>query len=214
MFQELTRMMNKRPDRRTNRTRRNLKEALLALVLEKGYDTVTIQEITHRADISRTTFYLHYRDKEQLLLECVDGMVNDLIQQIAKIPLTAWGREGLENNSIDPSNNPVQLIFEHAAEHANLYRVTLRVEGAYQALERLQEIISDTAAATLKEIADQGGVQLPPQVPLEVFSHYFAAALLGMITWWLENNTPYPPVHMATSFQKMFFYGAYQVLEV
>jgi AcrR family transcriptional regulator len=207
-------MNNKRPDRRIERTRRNLKEALLVLVLEKGYETVTVQEITHKADISRTTFYLHYRDKEQLLLECVDGMVNDLIQQITQIPLTAWGREKLGNSSSQPSPSPVQMIFKHAAEHASLYRITLRVEGAYQALERLEEIISSTAATTLKEITDQGGVQLPPQVPLEVFSHYFAAALLGMITWWLENDMPYPPEQMATSFQKMFFYGAYQVLEV
>ena len=207
-------MNSKRPDRRTYRTRRNLKEALLALVLEKGYETVSVQEITHKADISRTTFYLHYRHKEQLLLECVDGMVNDLIQQITQIPLTAWGRDGLGDSSIDPSNTPVLLIFEHAAEHASLYRVILRVEGAYQALERLEEIISSTAASTLKEITDQGGVQLPPQVPLEVFSHYFAAALLGMITWWLENDMPYPPAQMATSFQKMFFFGAYQVLGV
>jgi AcrR family transcriptional regulator len=204
----------KRPDRRTSRTRRNLKEALLVLVLEKGYEAVTVEEITHRADISRTTFYLHYRNKEQLLLECVDGMVNDLIQQISQIPLTAWGREGLGSSSSGPSNNPVQLIFEHAAEHASLYRVTLRVEGAYQALERLEEIISNTAASTLRGITDQGGVQLPPQVPLDVFSHYFAAALLGMITWWLENDTPYPPAQMAASFQKMFFFGAYQVLGV
>lgn len=207
-------MKNKRPDRRTLRTRRNLKEALLALVLQKGYDALTVEEITQTADLSRTTFYLHYRDKEQLLIECVDGMVNDLIQQITQIPLTAWGREDPGDNSTDPSKSPVQLIFEHAAEHANLYHVTLRVEGAYQALERLQELISSTAASTLSEIADQGGVLLPPQVPLQIFSHYFAAALLGMITWWLENDMPYPPAQMATSFQKMFFLGAYQVLGV
>jgi AcrR family transcriptional regulator len=207
-------MSSRRPDRRISRTRRNLKEALLALVLEKGYEGITVQEITHRADISRTTFYLHYQGKEHLLLECIDGMVNDLIQQITQIPLTAWGRQGLEGSSPDPSISPVMLIFEHAAEHASLYRVTLRVEGAFQALERLRETISNSAASTLKDIADQVSVQLPPQIPLEVFSNYFAAALLGTITWWLENDMPYPPKQMATSFQKMFFLGAYQVLGV
>jgi AcrR family transcriptional regulator len=118
-------MDSKKPDRRRNRTRRNLKEALLALVLEKGYEGITVEEITHRADISRTTFYLHYRDKEQLLLELVDGMVNDLILQITQLPFTAWGREGLKGATPDPSSSPVMLIFKHAAEHANLYRVTL-----------------------------------------------------------------------------------------
>jgi AcrR family transcriptional regulator len=82
-------MANKRPDRRIGRTRRALKEALTALVLEKGYDSLTVEELTQRADLSRTTFYLHYRDKEQLLLESVDVMVNDLIRQITQLPVTA-----------------------------------------------------------------------------------------------------------------------------
>ena len=207
-------MKVKKPDRRTSRTRKHLKEALLALTLEKGYEALTVEAITQKADLSRTTFYLHYRDKEELLLECVDEMVNDLIQQITQMPATAWGREGLGSSSFDLSNNPVMLIFEHAAEHASLYRVTLRVEGANQALDRLLGTISNTAAATLQDIAAQGGVQLPPQVPLEVFSHYFASSLLGMITWWLEKDMPYPPAQMASIFQAMFFFGAYQVLGV
>ena len=53
-----------RTDRRTNRTRRQLREALLALILEKGYDSITVEDITGRADLGRTTFYLHYRDRK------------------------------------------------------------------------------------------------------------------------------------------------------
>lgn len=204
-------MANKRPDRRISRTRRALKNALTSLVLEKGYDAVTVEEITQRADLSRPTFYLHYRDKEELLLESVDAMVNDLIQRITQLPPDAWGRESLAKS---PVESPVQLIFEHAAENADLYRVILRVEGAFKALERLRETISRSAAGVLQIIAAQDGLQLDTQVPVEVFSNYFAAALLGTITWWLEGDMPYEPVRMAENFQKMFFFGAYQVLGV
>ena len=69
-------------DRRGRRTRRQLKEALFALILEKGYDAVTIEDITGRADLGRTTFYLHYRDKEELLLEAIDSIANDLIARL------------------------------------------------------------------------------------------------------------------------------------
>ena len=64
--QAYRKMKSNKPDRRVNRTRRLLREALLALIMEEGYDAVTIEEITDRADLGRTTFYLHYRDKEDL----------------------------------------------------------------------------------------------------------------------------------------------------
>jgi AcrR family transcriptional regulator len=207
-------MANKKPDRRISRTRRALKDALTALVLEKGYDSVTVEEITQQADLSRTTFYLHYRDKEELLLESVDVLVNDLIQQITQLPVTAWGRENLADSPEALSSNPIQLIFEHAAEHAGLYRLVLRVEGAFTALERLRDTISSSAEGVLSVISEQEGLVLNPQVPVEIFSHYFAAALLGSITWWLEADMPYESTQMAEYFQKMFFFGAYQVLGV
>jgi AcrR family transcriptional regulator len=205
-------MANKRPDRRIGRTRRALKEALTALVLEKGYDSLTVEELTQRADLSRTTFYLHYRDKEQLLLESVDVMVNDLIRQITQLPVTAWGRENLAMG-ISPGN-PLKLIFDHAAENAGLYRLVLRVEGAFTAQERLRNTISSSAAGVLQVLSEQESPELKPQVPVEIFSHYFAAALLGTVTWWLEADMPYEPAQMAEYFQKMFFSGAYQALGV
>ena len=57
-------MGDKKVDRMINRTRRALREAMLSLILEKGYDSVTVDEIADRADVSRSTFYLHYRDKK------------------------------------------------------------------------------------------------------------------------------------------------------
>src|SRR5512133_4407009 len=81
-------------DRRARRTRKQLKEALFALVLEKGYDGVTIEDITERADLGRTTFYLHYRDKEELLLESIDSISEELMEQIAPVR-TAMGENDL-----------------------------------------------------------------------------------------------------------------------
>ena len=56
----------KKVDRRVRRTRRLLRDACIALILEKGYETITVEEITERADVGRTTFYMHYRDKEDV----------------------------------------------------------------------------------------------------------------------------------------------------
>jgi len=53
-----------------------------------------------------------------------------------------------------------------------------------------------------------------PVIPLEVFSNYFAGALLGSLTWWLENDLPYPSQQMAEMFETMFFQGARQALRL
>ena len=90
-------MNGKKTDRRVLRTRRALREALLSLILEQGYESVTIEEITDRADVGRTTFYLHYRDKEELLLECINGAVDDLVEEVSSIPVSVSPYEGLKH---------------------------------------------------------------------------------------------------------------------
>ncbi|MEZ4667133.1 MAG: helix-turn-helix domain-containing protein [Anaerolineae bacterium] len=62
--------MTKRPDRRRARTRKLMRDSLIALILEKGYDAVTVQDITDRENLGRATFYLHYKNgKERLLMQ-------------------------------------------------------------------------------------------------------------------------------------------------
>lgn len=180
-------------DRRTRRTRRLLRDSLLSLILEKGYDAVTIEDITERADLGRTTFYLHYKDKEDLLLKSIQAISDELLSQISDTP-------------------PILLVFQHAAENADLYRIILRGEGANRATSWLQEIISGAARDFLVTKTGQEKVELSPQVPIEIFLNYFAGSLLGLVTWWLENDMPYPPEEMAEMFRTLFFQGARQVL--
>ena len=206
-------MEDKKTDRRTSRTRRLLRDSLLSLILEKGYDAVTIEEITERADLGRTTFYLHYRDKEELLLESIDALVDDLLQAIAQVPLSAW-KPGIEASphSEEGLQTPILFIFEHAARHADLYRIILRGEGRSKATDRLREIILRAARSFIEVRLARERPSIRPLVPLEVFTNYFAGALLGSLTWWLESDLPYPPQQMAEMFERLFFQGARQAL--
>src|SRR5215207_4763884 len=63
-------------DRRVKRTREVLQKALIELMSERGYDTITIQDIVDRANIGRTTFYLHYSSKDELLVNCHESIVS------------------------------------------------------------------------------------------------------------------------------------------
>jgi AcrR family transcriptional regulator len=198
-------------DRRVSRTRRQLREALFNLILEKGYDAATVEEITARADVGRTTFYLHYHDKEDLLMESIGELVDDLIEHMARIPLGEWK---LESGNPDSAPSPaIALPFQHVASNARLYRIVLRGEGTYSVSRRLREIIAQASAEMIRVLLgiDKLG-EINSQVPMDVFINYLAGAWLGLITWWLENEMPYPAEHIAGMFQRMVVQGAPEAL--
>lgn len=205
--------MEKRIDRRKLRTRKQLKDALLDLILEKGYDAVTIEDITERADLGRTTFYLHYKDKEHLLLESIESIAEDLLQQINE-NYPAFARPGLAlENREQLLYAPVLLVFHHAKENANLYRIILRGEGAYQTNNRLRQIINRITANIMIERIDSLGLK-NPEIPIDFMTNYFAGALLTVVTWWLENNTPYSVEEMTTMFRDLIFNGFIKQFQV
>jgi len=200
-------------DRRVNRTRRQLREALFNLILEKGYDAVTVEEITARADVGRTTFYLHYHDKEDLLMESIGELVDDLIEQMARFPMEEWK---LERGSAGSAPSPaIVLPFQHVASNARLYQIVLRGDGTYSVSRRLREIIVQASAEMARVLLERDELgALNSQVPMDVFMNYIAGAWLGLITWWLENEMPYPAEQIAGMFQRMVVQGAPEALGI
>lgn len=205
-------------DRRTVRTRRLLRDALMDLALEKGYDGITVEEITERADLGRTTFYLHYRDKDELFLESIEATANELMHQVQLMD----GNQGIPG----APSTPFELAFRHAAENSTLYRILLKSDAAAKALARLRTFISNSARDYLPALAYYGQMPremsqgkpvqsppIPPQV-LHQVSDYFASSLLGMLTWWLEEGMPHPPDEMAAFFLRIFIGGAKEVFRV
>src|SRR6266498_1508474 len=97
-------------DRRVRKTRQQLGDALVSLILEIGYDSITIKDITDRADVAHATFYRHYRDKDELLARRLESVVQEI--------------EGLTR---EPSLQDAEgyLIFKHAQENSVLYRILL-----------------------------------------------------------------------------------------
>ena len=107
-------------DRRVRRTRKLLHSAFLELVVEKGYDKITIQDILDRADVGRSTFYVHFRDKEALLSASFDDMRHQLEEALTAIPVS---------KAVDVTL-PATLLFEHAQRHQQIYRALCGRHGA------------------------------------------------------------------------------------
>jgi AcrR family transcriptional regulator len=201
--------MNK-TDRRTSRTRRQLREALMALILKKGYDAVTIEDVTGYADLGRTTFYLHYKDKEELLLESIETITDELKSQIGLPDLNLPPEQTAGKKPLDPLT-AIEMVFRHAGENATLYRVILNGGAAQKALSRLQDIISEAAQMFFQRRLQHQAAPVP-QYPQGIILNYFSSSMLGLLNWWLEQNLPYSPEVMAEAFVSLFFRGANQAL--
>jgi AcrR family transcriptional regulator len=187
-------------DRRKVRTRKMLRDALLELVLEKGYEAVTIMDITERADLRRATFYLHYKDKEELLLSALAETFDQLAQQIE--PLTKAdslaGKTRLET---------FLVTFKHVEQNSDLYRIILGGQGSAPIARRIRQYLAGHIQNGLSELN-------PNQVavPVEVLANYIAGVELALITWWLEQDRPYSAEQMAEMAQRLVLKGAMGVI--
>jgi AcrR family transcriptional regulator len=199
-------------DRRILRTRRSLRQAFYALILEKGYDSVTVGEVTDRADLGRTTFYLHYRDKEDLLMESVRDLVNGLIAQLAQVPLDHWEQPETSQIAQELPLTAITYAFQHVAQNAVLYRIILRGEGTFSASQRVRDIIIRAITEFIESVTTRQSLVFNPQLPLDVFLNGLAGAWIGLVTWWLEQERPYTPEQMAVMYDKMFMRSTQEVL--
>jgi AcrR family transcriptional regulator len=188
-------------DRRTIRTRQWLRDALLALIVEKGYEAITVQDITERSDLRRATFYLHYRSKEELLLATLQDMFDALVREIEP---TMRGDLLAGKSQI----TSFLVTFRHVEQNADLYRILLSSPGAVVVTKRIRDYIAGQIHRTLRTVPPQ---QLP--MPPDLLAHYVAGVELTLIAWWLENERPYSVEQMAEYTQRLVLDGAMGVLE-
>ena len=167
-------------DRRVNRTRKILKEALIELVQEKGYPSVSIQDLTNRANLGKATFYLHYRHKDELLYECFNSVLIELTEKIQSLPHIQWS-----------GNDPgaLKVAFEFAAKNANFIKIMMHDQGGEKFFQQLLKIVADLIITSMKTDVESIGAQ--PVVSLEFLSNYYAGSILATIEWWIDNGMQY-----------------------
>lgn len=173
--------------------------ALLELMDEKEYRSITVLEIAERSTLNRATFYLHYYDKDHLLEQILDEALNDL-----KISVEVKEVE-YEYKSDNPHPIFVRL-FEKMIEKNKFYQIMLVRENNYYFTEAVRKIINDFVeeATTFMRNRD-----IKYKVPTDISIAYISSAYLGVIIWWLKNNMPYNPVYMATQLTRMSTVGPF-----
>lgn len=203
-----------RLDRRIVRTRQALRKALFELIQEKSYDTVSVEDITQRANLGRATFYLHYKDKDDLLLEEFVDIAQERVRVLSEVPFSDWEageRAAGQSNDKQPIM-PLLKIFEHAAANASLYRALLHGENLPRMEARIRALVATSIAQIAEAKRQPAPDLLPPQIPVDLLAAYFSGALLSSLTWWLDSPAPVTPIEMAGMFQRLFFLGVWKMV--
>lgn len=170
-------------DPRVRKTRRGLQEALVRLIMRQGYDSISIQDIADEAETARVTFYRHFRDKEELLTDCLNHLYEDL----------AAKTEALSPQALLDGYSPILTLYRHIEEEEPLYRILFSSHGSQTVLERLRHHLAQNALSRLTT-ADRA---LQSGIPTDVIAYHTVGATLGLAMWWLEHGKPYPALYMA-----------------
>ncbi len=164
---------SKKPlDRRVQKTKRLLSDALVALILEKGYANVSIQDIIDRANVDRSTFYLHYENKEQLLL---------------------WGHDHLKKLILEDGNTRIEFLdfYQHLAESETLARSIMTLQSG----QMVTQFLIDILTRSIVHLYPASGVKENRSLHA-LRAEAAAAALVRLMTGWLRDGRPVTPEKM------------------
>lgn len=176
-----------------------LRGALLTLIQEKGYDRITVQDILDRADVGRSTFYAHYRDKDDLLLSGFED-----IRSVLAAEMDASAERGK-----GPFHQPTLVVFEHVGAHRHLWRPLTRKGGA----DVIVRILRDNADALLREHVREQFPDVPPNDPRrEVAIRFVVGALMGVLLWWLDSDDPITAEELHSEFRGLATQGVRRFL--
>ena len=184
------------PDRRVQRTRRLLQDALNAMMIEKGYEATTVQDIIDRANVGRSTFYAHFADKETLLTSRLEDLRSFLAQQ---------QREARAARGNGPRSRDLAFslpMLRHARDHLQLYGAIIGRESGAFVLKRIHRTIAELAYDDLKALGFKGAA-----AQRDLAAEYVAGAFMAVLTWWLDRGAKLPPEEVDLVFRRLVMQG-------
>lgn len=178
-------------DRRVRRTKRRLKEALLELIERRDYDRITIEEITSRADVGRSTFYSHYADKEDLLFAGFDHWLMSLLEDLP-----------LEDRAAESDREPSERfrfslpLLVHIRSQKRFFQATIARGSNTRVQRKVTGLLVELVRHELRRMSPhgrresrEGALQgLGAEQLLEARAHAVVGAFLALASWWLDSG--------------------------
>jgi len=182
----------RKPDERALRTRDRLGGAFVALIHEKPIEDVTVQDVLNRASVGRSTFYLHFRDKNDLLLSQLEKFLEMMSTSLSV------------SKEVSLRVVPVAEMFEHIENQRELYRILANEGRLNDFFDLAQGYFARGIEHRLRE-----SKRLPkmPQGELAARASALAGSLLSLLRWWLDRGAKEPPGEMDELFHRMVWNG-------
>lgn len=182
-------------DGRAQRSLQLIRDAFIELIIERGFDNVTVSAIAQRAGVNRATFYRHYTDKYDLADRLTDVLFAD-----AQLQVTA---DNLDVQAVRTA------MFQHVESYAVFYRAVLGPRGIPGFADRVRDEVEEQIGRILPAIGfDESRLSMPAALPIR----YLAAAQVGLIQWWLENDMPFPAEEAAGYLLELQAQGGFAAL--
>lgn len=190
-------------DRRILRTRQMLRDALIDLIEERGLEGLTVRDLTQRAGLNRGTFYLHYRDIQDLLEQSKEEVLKGLTESVIRAS---------ERNCSGPgAGKPTEITqpsavgaFEYFARHSRFFAVMMGPNGdPCFFLDWKRAMMEDMRKKSMKYQPDDSQLS----IPRDYLVAYIVSAHLGVIQHWLESGMKLTPEEMAALMTKLNVLG-------
>jgi AcrR family transcriptional regulator len=181
---------HRKTDRRILRTRDTLGDALVALMHEKNFDEINVQDVLDRAGVGRSTFYVHYRDKQDLFI----GDVDDFFENVS----TALKRDGASPNRL----LPVKELFTHIRQVREFYSAVVN-SGK---MNDVQALGRGFFARSIEERLQTGGVDIEP-LRRSAQAPALAGSFFSLLDWWIDKEMKADPKEMDQLFHRMAWSG-------
>jgi len=184
--------LRKKEDQRVRRTRDRLGDALVELLVKIPFDDITVQDVLDRAGVSRSTFYTHYRDKNDLFLSDAE----DFFESMA----TALSRFGDKSERVAP----VQELFAHIAEARPFYNALVESGRIHDVMELGQEHFARGIEQRLNEMPRARAI---PPARRGAIAHGLSGSLFSLLIWWVQHQMPLSPEEMDKLFHRLVWTG-------
>jgi AcrR family transcriptional regulator len=188
-----------RPDRRVGKTRKALKEALTDLILEKGYEGLTVQDVIDRADVGRSTFYAHYIDKDDLLMAI-----------LADLEMPGLDPSGWRPN--DPAFGWTLALFRHFGSAKRLFKAVAGSQSGALARRGTTQRLEQLAHAELSRLK---AARRLDAFQLETVVRFLVGTFIGFMDWWMRDENDHLPAEQVDhAFRSLVLPGVAKVLEL
>lgn len=162
---------------------------MVSLIMEKDYASITIREVTDRAEVAYITFFRHFESLDSLLMEVLDEGLAELrshIETLAKQSDTS----GLELEG--------KLIFEYIQQKADLFRILFKSQSVARVRKKIVQTIAMIYQKDCLPLA-----RCNNRLAIDIMSNHIATSLLALIEWWLDNQMRPVPAQIGKVYKSL-----------